>query len=303
MVIVCSVVTSLCVLLSVAFFTLLERKILGYSQLRVGPNKVGWAGLAQPFSDAIKLFTKTALAPSTSNSSLFFVLPSVVLALALIIWGLGPTRVSVYRVGWGLLLFFCLSSLAVYGTILTGWASDSKYALLGATRSIAQTISYEIRMVLILLFPALLASSVSWSSAVIAPSIFLLCPAVFVVFYVSILAETNRAPFDFAEGESELVSGFNIEFGGGPFALLFLGEYASILFISLACSVWFFWVHGPIVLVSLTLVFAVVFVVSRATLPRQRYDRLMIMCWTVFLPFIISVSALCFPLFVYFASF
>nr|YP_010393187.1 NADH dehydrogenase subunit 1 [Aplysia argus]UPX89349.1 NADH dehydrogenase subunit 1 [Aplysia argus] len=280
--------TCLCVLLGVGFYTLLERKILGYVQTRKGPNKVGIWGIVQPLADGVKLFVKEAIMPSSSNRFLFWLAPGLSLSLALILWYLYPSSFCFKNVTWGLLLFFCVTALNVYGILMAGWSSNSKYAFLGALRAAAQTISYEVSLLLILLFSALVLVSFSWDKAALSsfPVCLLLIPMM-VVWFTSTVAETNRAPFDFAEGESELVSGFNIEFGGGLFALLFLAETANILFMSMATVVWFFSTSflTPISLAFGTLVMSIMFLFVRGAYPRFRYDLLMMLCWKSFLPF------------------
>nr|WIG49075.1 NADH dehydrogenase subunit 1 [Runcina aurata] len=280
--------TCLCVLLSVAFYTLLERKVLGLAQIRKGPNKVGYWGIFQPLSDAVKLFIKESFTPLGGNKFLFSFAPSLSLLLSLSIWYLFPSVFSFYYVVWGLLLFICISSLNVYATMISGWSSNSIYAFLGCIRASAQTISYEVSMLLIILFPSLILFSLSWYE--VMNKIFfvsLLMFPVMVIWFISILAETNRAPFDFAEGESELVSGFNVEYGSGLFALLFMAEYASILFMSMATCVWFFsfCLVSSFSFLLVTLFFSIMFLVVRGSYPRLRYDYLMTMCWKQFLPF------------------
>lgn len=275
-------------MLGVAFYTVLERKVLGYVQIRKGPNKVGIWGIIQPLADGVKIFVKEAVIPFSRNRFLFWLAPGLTLTLALVLWHLYPSSFCFKNVTWGLLLFFCVTALNVYGTLMAGWSSNSKYAFLGALRAAAQTISYEVSLLLILLFSALVLVSFSWDKAALSrfPVCFLLVPII-VVWFTSTVAETNRAPFDFAEGESELVSGFNVEFGGGLFALLFLGESCNILFISMATVVWFFSTRflTPISLAFGTLVVAILFLFIRGAYPRFRYDLLIMLCWKSFLPF------------------
>nr|YP_004934886.1 NADH dehydrogenase subunit 1 [Ovatella vulcani]AEQ93844.1 NADH dehydrogenase subunit 1 [Ovatella vulcani] len=287
-----SVGTCLCVLIGVAFYTLLERKVLGYVQIRKGPNQVSLWGIAQPIADAVKLFVKEKVTPHQANYTFFWLAPAVSLTLALVLWHLYPSGFSYKIVAWGLLLFFCVSALNVYGTLVAGWSSNSKYAFLGALRAAAQTISYEVSMLLILLFPALLMITYTWDGALFGfPAVLLFFPLMF-VWFTSALAETNRAPFDFAEGESELVSGFNVEYGGGLFTLLFLAEYVNILLMSVAAAVWFLVEVTPLGLTLQVLIFSIMFLFSRGAYPRHRYDLLMMLCWKTFLPFSLCALAL-----------
>nr|YP_009136668.1 NADH dehydrogenase subunit 1 [Melibe leonina]AKE07273.1 NADH dehydrogenase subunit 1 [Melibe leonina] len=283
-----SILTCLCVIFAVAFFTMVERKVLSYVQTRKGPNKPGVAGVVLPLADAFKLLFKEKIMPYGSNQYFFVFAPFLSLLLGLSLWHLYPTSNSYSYVCWGVLLFFCITALNVYGTLLAGWASNSKYAFLGALRASAQTISYEVSMLLLLLFSAFLLFTCSWNEAVSKsfPILLLLVP-MGLVWFTSTVAETNRAPFDFAEGESELVSGFNVEFSGGLFAMIFLAEYASILFMSLGTSVWFFssTFLTPLTLSLEVLICSVLFLLIRGAYPRFRYDLLMMLCWKGFLPF------------------
>nr|YP_006303222.1 NADH dehydrogenase subunit 1 [Nectonemertes cf. mirabilis HC-2011]ADZ05375.1 NADH dehydrogenase subunit 1 [Nectonemertes cf. mirabilis HC-2011] len=295
-------INDVCLLLAVAFFTLLERKILGYIQVRKGPTKVGIFGIFQPFSDALKLFSKERFLLFSMNYWFYIFSPIFSLFLVFSMWVLFPSVNGIFFFfSFGIFFFLCLSSLSVYSTFLAGWASNSKYALLGSLRAVAQTISYEVSMVLVLLSIIFLVGSYNLLFYPIFQDIyfliFLLCVPLFLVWFVSILAETNRAPFDFAEGESELVSGFNVEYGGGGFALLFLAEYGSILIMSIFSSFFFFLFFG---LSFLSFLFggfiSFSFLWVRGSFPRMRYDRLMSLTWKSFLP--ISLFYLFFSFFV-----
>nr|BAJ09677.1 NADH dehydrogenase subunit 1 [Batillaria cumingii] len=298
---VTSLFTYICIILAVAFFTLFERKGLSYMQIRKGPNKVGFMGLPQPLADAAKLLTKEVAKPTMANYSPYFVAPVFSFTLALLLWQLYPSMYSTSYFKWGVLFFLCVSSLNVYGTLLAGWASNSKYALLGSLRAIAQTISYEVSMALILLFPLFLASSFNFVEIIEDQKglwfIFLMAPASF-LWFVTCIAETNRAPFDFAEGESELVSGFNIEYGSAGFALIFLAEYANILVMSLFSSILFFggsemfFFSSDLSMMLKVTFFAFVFIWVRASYPRFRYDLLMGLTWKAFLPTALSLLLL-----------
>nr|NP_038229.1 NADH dehydrogenase subunit 1 [Pupa strigosa]BAA89018.1 ND1 [Pupa strigosa] len=280
-----SVGTCLCVLLAVAFFTLLERKVLGYAQIRKGPNKVGIWGVVQPLADAVKLFVKEKIVPLSSNVLSLFIAPALSLTLALSLWFMYPSAFSVKYLTWGLLLFFCITALNVYSTLLAGWASNSKYAFLGALRAAAQTISYEVSLLLIILFAAMLIKTGCWENAAKSYPVVLLMIPIGAIWFTSTVAETNRAPFDFAEGESEIVSGFNIEYSSGLFALLFMAEYGNILFMSMATCIWFLGGTSNIMLtVGFVLLVSVLFLLVRGAYPRFRYDLLMMLCWKSFLP-------------------
>ena len=294
-----SIIIYLCALLGIAFFTLLERKLLGYIQTRKGPNKVSFIGLPQPLADALKLFLKEQSLPSISNKIIFFAAPILSLFLALLMWTLYPILSSSFYIVMGTLLFLCISSLNVYTTLGAGWSSNSKYALLGALRSVAQTISYEVSIVLILLSPliviyTLTLTQISYNNFI--PPI-ILFPPLFLCWFTTILAETNRTPFDFAEGESELVSGFNTEYSRGPFALIFIAEYTNIIIISLLTIVFFipssfFVFSGDQFQASIAILAAIIFLWIRGTLPRIRYDFLISLTWKIFLPFAIAILIL-----------
>nr|AML25895.1 NADH dehydrogenase subunit 1 [Staphylinidae sp. BMNH 1274207] len=278
----------ICVLVGVAFLTLLERKILGYIQIRKGPNKVGYMGILQPFSDAIKLFTKESTYPLVSNFNMYYISPIFNLFLSLILWCCVPVFSVMFNFNMGILYLLCCSSLGVYSIMISGWSSNSNYSLLGGLRAVAQTISYEVSLSLILLSFLFMVLGLDLILFLQYQKyiwfIFLMFP-LSLMFFVSSLAETNRTPFDFAEGESELVSGFNVEYSGGGFALIFMAEYSSILFMSLICSILFLGGDINSFLFFLKLGFmAFLWIWVRGTLPRFRYDKLMYLAWKSFLP-------------------
>ncbi|YP_778617.1 NADH dehydrogenase subunit 1, partial (mitochondrion) [Bufo gargarizans] len=298
------IISSLCyiapILLAVAFLTLVERKVLGYMQHRKGPNIVGPTGLLQPIADGIKLFIKEPIRPSTSSQTLFLLAPMMALSLAMIIWTPIPMPVSLSDMNLGVMFLLALSSLTVYSILGSGWASNSKYALIGALRAVAQTISYEVTLALILLCTILLSGNFSLQNfSITQEPLWLLIPAwpLAMMWYISTLAETNRAPFDLTEGESELVSGFNVEYAGGPFALFFLAEYANILMMNTISAVIFL---GSSTLFILTLttsslmlksaILSMVFLWVRASYPRFRYDQLMHLVWKNFLPLTLALT-------------
>nr|ASY98612.1 NADH dehydrogenase subunit 1 [Haania vitalisi] len=276
------------VMVSVTFFTLLERKLLGYIHFRKGPNKVGFMGILQPFGDAIKLFCKEHMNPLLSNYLMYYMCPIFSLFLALVVWLLMPFVSGLYEFNLGLFFFLVCMGMGVYTIMLAGWSSNSNYALLGSMRAVAQTISYEVSLALILLAFIFLVYSYSLLNFFYYQSgiwfMFLFLPLC-CVWYVSCLAETNRSPFDFAEGESELVSGFNVEYGSGGFALIFLSEYSSILFMSMMMCIIFFGSGLNFMSFYLKLIFiAFLYIWVRGTYPRYRYDKLMYLAWKSFLP-------------------
>nr|URX53914.1 NADH dehydrogenase subunit 1 [Cryptotermes kirbyi] len=276
------------VLVGVAFLVLLERKVLGYVHIRKGPNKVGFVGLFQPFSDVIKLFTSEQYFPLVSNYLSYYFSPVFGLFLSLLVWVLVPYFSGFISFELGLLFFLCCTSLGVYTVMIAGWSSNSNYSLLGGLRSVAQTISYEVSLALILLSFVFLVSGYDLINFYYFQSYLWLIFFTFplsLVWFISCLAETNRTPFDFAEGESELVSGFNVEYGAGGFALIFLAEYASILFMSLLFCIIFLGCDLDSLFFYIKLSFiSYLFIWVRGTLPRFRYDKLMYLAWSGFLP-------------------
>nr|WNH20724.1 NADH dehydrogenase subunit 1 [Priolepis farcimen] len=283
------------VLLAVAFLTLIERKVLGYMQLRKGPNLVGPFGLLQPVADGAKLFTKEPVRPSSSSSLLFMAAPLLALTLALILWSPLPLPHPIADLNLSILFILAISSLAVYSILGSGWASNSKYALIGALRAVAQTISYEVSLGLILLSSIIFTGGFTLQTFnIMQESIWLLVPAwpLAAMWYISTLAETNRAPFDLTEGESELVSGFNVEYAGGPFALFFLAEYSNILLMNTLSAIIFFGAYNlphlpefvTIPLMAKAAFLSGLFLWVRASYPRFRYDQLMHLVWKNFLP-------------------
>nr|AWB99836.1 NADH dehydrogenase subunit 1 [Anopheles darlingi]AWB99901.1 NADH dehydrogenase subunit 1 [Anopheles darlingi] len=284
-----SLLLVICVMVGVAFLTLLERKVLGYIQIRKGPNKVGFNGLLQPFSDAVKLFTKEQTYPLVSNYISYYFSPVFSLFLSLLIWMCIPYLIKLYSFNLGVLFFLCCTSLGVYTVMIAGWSSNSNYALLGGLRAVAQTISYEVSLALILLSFIFLIGNYNFMNFYNFQSyiwFIFFCFPLGLVWLASCLAETNRTPFDFAEGESELVSGFNVEYSSGGFALIFLAEYSSILFMSMLFVVIFLGgdIYSLLFFFKLTFI-SFIFIWVRGTLPRFRYDKLMYLAWKSFLPF------------------
>nr|QUT13290.1 NADH dehydrogenase subunit 1 [Octodonta nipae] len=275
-------------LISVAFLTLFERKILGYIQIRKGPNKVGFIGIMQPFSDAIKLFSKEQTFPILSNFVLYYFSPVFSMLISLLIWVVFPVKFNLLTFNLGMIFMFCLSSLSVYGVMMAGWSSNSNYSLLGSLRSVAQTISYEVSMVLLVLSFSVFINGFNLLNFMIFQSdvwfLFLLIP-ISLMLFITFLAETNRTPFDLAEGESELVSGFNVEYSSGGFAMIFLAEYVSILFMSFfSCLIFLGGEYFSLCFYFKVIVLSFLWIWVRGTVPRMRYDNLMNMTWTSYLP-------------------
>nr|YP_010326920.1 NADH dehydrogenase subunit 1 [Anomis mesogona]UNP54169.1 NADH dehydrogenase subunit 1 [Anomis mesogona] len=276
------------VLIGVAFLTLLERKVLGYIQIRKGPNKLGFMGILQPFSDAIKLFTKEQTYPNFSNYIMYYFSPIIGFLLSLLIWMVIPYYFNLISFNLGLMFILCCMSLGVYTVMVAGWSSNSNYALLGGLRAVAQTISYEVSLAMILLSTIILIMDYNLISYSLYQNniwfMFMMLP-LSLCWISSMLAETNRTPFDFAEGESELVSGFNVEYSSGGFALIFLAEYSSILFMSLLFVLVYMGGFSLSIIFYLKLTFiSFLFIWVRGTLPRYRYDKLMYLAWKSYLP-------------------
>jgi len=290
-------------LLAVAMLTYAERKVIGAIQLRKGPNVVGPFGLFQPFADALKLLTKETIVPTGANRIVFMMAPMLTLLLSLVAWAVIP-----FDAGWviadinvGILYLFAISSLGVYGIIMAGWASNSKYAFLGAMRSAAQMVSYEVSIGFVIISVLLCVGSLNLSDIVNAQKnmwFFIPLFPMFVIFFVSALAETNRSPFDLPEGESEIVAGYFVEYSSMSFAMFFLGEYAAMILMSGMTSILFLggwlppfdiapfnWIPGIVWFALKTALCLFVFLWVRATMPRYRYDQLMRLGWKIFLPF------------------
>ncbi len=292
-----------CVVLAVAYLTYFERKILGAMQKRQGPMTVGPFGLLQPIADGLKLFSKETIIPAQANRIVFLFAPILTFTLALVAWAAIPVSAGVVlaNINVGVLYLFAISSMGVYGVIMAGWASNSRYAFLGGLRSASQMVSYEVSMGLVIVCVLLCVGSLNLTDIVTAPRPFwmqvLLFP-MFIVFLVSILAETNRSPFDLPEGESELAGGFMVEYSAMTFALFFLGEYANMILMSAMATILFMggwlppfgiaalaFVPGFIWFASKVSLVLFFFIWARGTFPRYRYDQLMRLGWKVFLPF------------------
>jgi len=290
-------------LVAVAFLTLAERKVIGAIQLRKGPNVVGPFGLLQPFADGLKLLVKETIVPTGANRFVFMMAPMLTFLLSLVAWAVIPFDYGLVLsdINVGILYLFAISSLGVYGIIMAGWASNSKYAFLGAMRSAAQMVSYEVSIGFVIITVLLCVGSLNLTDIVMAQKnmwFFIPLFPMFVIFFVSALAETNRSPFDLPEGESEIVAGYFVEYSSMSFALFFLGEYAAMILMSAMVSILFLggwlppldiapltWIPGPIWFFAKIALCLFVFLWVRATMPRYRYDQLMRLGWKVFLPF------------------
>ena len=295
--------------LVVAYVTYSERKIIGFMQSRMGPMRVGPNGLLQPIADVLKLVSKEIIIPTSANKGIFLTAPMLMLIPSLLVWSVIPLSeyFIISNINAGLLFILALTSLSVYGVILAGWASNSKYAFLGSMRSAAQIIAYEIAMGFALVGVLMLSGSLNLQNIIYAQSgsifnwYWLPLFPLFLIYFIAGVAETNRAPFDVSEGESEIVAGFHVEYSGMAFAMFFLAEYMNLILISILCSIMFFggwlspfqgtvidsyllFIPGFIWLSIKTLVFIFIFLWLRATLPRYRYDQIMRLGWKVFLP-------------------
>ncbi|HIH2762718.1 MAG TPA: NADH-quinone oxidoreductase subunit NuoH [Candidatus Azoamicus sp. MARI] len=297
-------------MLGVAYLTFIERKVIAYMHDRIGPNRVGPYGLLQPIADAIKLLFKELIIPTKSNKYLYMMAPILTIGPSLTAWAVIPfnENFSIADLDVGLLFLLAMTSISVYGIIIAGWATNSKYALIGALRSAAQTISYEIAMGFCFVGVLMLAKSMNLKEIVLAQYggilswYWLPLFPLFVIYWISAIAETNRAPFDVAEGESEIVAGFHVEYSGIRFALFFLAEYANMILVSFLCVIMFFggWlppispntfigsylsiIPGTIWLIMKSSVFIFSFLWFRATFPRYRYDQIMRLGWKIFIP-------------------
>ncbi len=298
------------IMLSVAYLTLAERKVIGYIQVRIGPNRVGPRGLLQPIADGLKLMLKEVIIPTNANRFLFVMAPILTLGPALAAWAVIPfdDNMVLADIDAGLLYVLTLAAISVYGIIISGWASNSKYAFLGALRSSAQVVSYAIAMGFALVVVVMAAGSLNLREIVMAQDgsiihwfLLPLLP-IFVVYFIAGVAETNRAPFDVAEGESEIVAGFHVEYSGMTFAVFFLAEYANMILVSILTAIMFLggwlspfqgipvleglfaWVPGIFWLLGKTAFLLFLFLWFRATFPRYRYDQIMRLGWKVFIP-------------------
>ena len=298
-----STVLTLCLLIVIAFFTLVERKFLGYCQLRKGPNKPRIRGLPVPLADAVKLFSKEQIKPLISNLTPFYFAPWIALILALLLGNLMPSPYSISSLKYSAPLFSAIASLNVYATLTAGWARNSKYAIIGTVRGIAQTISYEVGISLCMLIALVILNSLSLTTTYFFISWPILISPIFIpIWFAIILAETNRTPYDLIEGESELVSGFNIEYSAGPFAIIFIAEYTRIVAIRIFSVTLFSPRSLVVIFIVKTISVTILFLWARGTLPRIRYDNLIYLIWLSFLPTTLGISLIYLRFFVLLGS-
>ena len=281
------------VLINIAFITLLERKILGYRQRRLGPNKPSFVGLLQPMADAVKLFLKSFISPGGNKKIIFYAIPGVSLGLVLLAWSIYPLKFRGLCFRFSIIFIIIILRLNIYPVLLIGWGSDNKYSIMGALRGVAQTISYEISFALIILITILYLKDMSIDRMQLRKEyqrLIIISPSILILWVISALAETNRTPFDFAEGESELVSGFNTEFRAWGFATIFMAEYGRIYFLrAITASLFFPSSHAIIIAVFATLIVCF-WVWARTTFPRYRYDLLINLAWKRILPTVLRLS-------------
>ncbi len=299
----------ICILIAVAFFSLAERKVIASVQRRIGPNIIGFAGVLQPFADGLKLFVKETIFPSNANLFIFLAAPILTFTLSLIIWIIFPLNPYVLNLisnfNLGIIYIFAISSLSVYGLIMAGWSSNSKYAFLGALRSSAQMISYEVALGLIILTIILFTGTFNLYEIILCQkTLWFIIPLfpIFLMFVICMLAETNRHPFDLPEAEAELVAGYNVDYSSMGFALFFLAEYSNMIMMSVFVTIlflggWFapfnFMEPSNFFLITKALIFMFFFILIRAILPRYRYDQLMNIGWKVLLPLSLSYFFFC----------
>nr|UDL72109.1 NADH dehydrogenase subunit 1 [Peltonotellus sp.] len=300
------------ILLGVAYFTLFERKILGYVQFRKGPNKVGFIGILQPFSDALKLFSKEYFYLIFGNYFIYFVVPILGLMISLLFWLIYPFFFNMISFVYGLMFFLCCSGIGVYIIMISGWCSNSTYSMLGSMRSVAQSISYEVCFFLIILCFVIFLETLNLIDFFFFQSniwLVFTCFPLFLIFFSCCLAETNRSPFDFSEGESELVSGFNVEYSSFMFSLFFLSEYSNMMFMSFFLVLFFFGGDFYSFFFFLKLIFFLFcFIWVRCTFPRYRYDKLMYLSWKCYLPLVLNylfffISLKLFMFFIFFSKY